>query len=77
MIKVLIVEDDPMVSDINKGYTESVDGYKVIKSVSNGEQALEYLKDNSIDLAIVDIYMPEMDGITFIKKCVSCRLNQM
>ena len=68
MIKVLIVEDDPMVADINKGYTESVEGYKVIKSVSNGEQALEYLMDNDIDLAIVDIYMPEMDGITFIKK---------
>ena len=68
MIKVLIVEDDPMVADINKGYAESVEGYKVIKSVSNGEKALEYLKDNDIDLAIVDIYMPEMDGITFIKK---------
>ena len=68
MIKVLIVEDDPMVADINRGYAESVEGYKVIKSVSNGEEALEYLMNNDIDLAIVDIYMPEMDGITFIKK---------
>lgn len=68
MIKVLIVEDDPMVAEINKGYVESVSGYKVMGSVSNGEKAMSYLSEKTIDLAIVDIYMPEMDGITFIKK---------
>ncbi len=68
MIKVLIVEDDPMVSEINRGYIESVSSYKVMGSVKNGNEALSYLAENSIDLAVVDIYMPEMDGITFIKK---------
>ena len=68
MIKVLIVEDDPMVADINKGYIESVEGYRVIESVKNGNEALTFLSENTIDLAVVDIYMPEMDGITFIKK---------
>ncbi len=68
MIRVLIVEDDPMVADINKGYIESVSGYRVIETVGNGEKALAFLAENRIDLAVVDIYMPEMDGISFIKK---------
>jgi len=68
MISVLIVEDDPMVADINKDYVESVSGYSVKALIGNGEKAIAYLSENSIDLAIVDIYMPEMDGITFIKK---------
>ena len=68
MIKVLIVDDDPMVGDINKRYVESVEGYTVSGVIRNGIEALKFLDRNEIDLVIVDIYMPDMDGLTMIRE---------
>ncbi|MTI66935.1 MAG: response regulator [Firmicutes bacterium] len=68
MINVLIVEDDPMVSELNKRYVESIEGFKVIKSVSNGQDALKILNKKRIDLVILDIYMPKVDGISLLKE---------
>ncbi len=68
MIKVLIVEDDPMVAELNKRYVESLTGFKVISVVSNGEDALGLLQSTEIDLLILDIYMPKMNGISLMEK---------
>ncbi|RKD22352.1 two-component system, CitB family, response regulator DctR [Caminicella sporogenes DSM 14501] len=68
MIKVLIVEDDPMVAELNKRYVESVDGFSVVGIVSDGEEAMDFCKKNKIDLIILDIYMPRLDGINFLKE---------
>lgn len=40
MIKVLIVEDDPMVAQINKKYTESIEKFQVVGICNNGGEAL-------------------------------------
>lgn len=66
VLKVLIVEDDPMVADINKNFTEAVDGFKVIGTASDGKQALEIITKNMPDLVILDIYMPKMDGLELL-----------
>ncbi|KGG81283.1 hypothetical protein Y919_01275 [Caloranaerobacter azorensis H53214] len=68
MIKVLIVEDDPMVAELNKRYVESVDGFSVVGIVSNGEEAMNFCRKNEVDLIILDIYMPKVDGINFLKE---------
>lgn len=68
MIKVLIVDDDPMVGDINKRYVESVAGYEVEDIARNGLEALKILGRKEVELAIVDIYMPDMDGLTLIRE---------
>ena len=68
MVKVLIVEDDPMVAEINKKYTESINGFKVKKICDNGKDAINYLKNSSLDLIILDIYMPKLNGIEFLKE---------
>lgn len=74
MIKVLIVEDDPMVAQINKKYTESIDNFIVIKICKDGIEAFNYIKENEVDLVILDIYMPKLDGIGLLKKM---RKNQI
>lgn len=63
MIKVLIVDDDPMVADINKRFISSVDGFEVVGIVNDGATAIGFCRKTNVDLAILDIFMPRMDGL--------------
>lgn len=66
--KVIIVEDDPMVASINKQYVERNKSLELSGIFSNGEDALKHLRSHSADLIILDLYMPIMDGQTFLRK---------
>lgn len=59
---ILLVEDDPNLSDVLKDYLELL-GYKV-KHAADGEAGLETYKKNGIDLCILDVMLPRMDGFT-------------
>lgn len=61
--KVLVVEDEKGIRATLKIFLKNA-GYEVIEA-ENGKEALEKL-DETIHLAIVDIMMPVMDGITFV-----------
>lgn len=63
--KVLVVDDDPGILEL---YTDvlSSNGFAV-DSVSNGASALEILKKRDHKLVLLDIMMPEMDGIQVLK----------
>lgn len=66
--KVLIVEDDPMVAMINEQYVLKNPQFSIAGSCRNGAEALNFLKTNSADLILLDVYMPIMDGIETLKK---------
>lgn len=70
MIKVLVVDDDKLA---RKGIISLLNWKKhhmqVVGDVQNGKAALEFLKENEVDLVFVDIDMPEMDGIEFMERC--------
>ncbi len=63
MYKVLIVDDDPMVADINRHYVERNSCFAVSGISRNGEEALKFLEENPVDLIVLDVFMPVMDGI--------------
>jgi len=69
MPKLLIVEDEQNLRDL---YEEDlVDaGYEVAKA-SNGKEAIELVRNGSFDLIIMDIRMPEMDGIETLGKVIT------
>ena len=67
-IRVLLIEDDPMVQEINKQFVEKVEGFEVIGCASNGRDGIDLIKKENPDLALVDIFMPNQDGITTIKQ---------
>lgn len=67
MIDVLIVEDDPMVAELNKKYLQMLPGFNLIENVSNGEQALHFIHDNHVDLILLDIFMPKLNGLELLK----------
>ena len=67
-IKVLLADDHKIVRDGIKLMLDSQAGIDVVAEAGNGNEALEKLQDNYIDIVVMDINMPEMDGITATKK---------
>jgi len=63
---ILIVEDEREIAVAIEAYLLN-QGY-LVSIASNGVEALEVVYSQSIDLAIVDVMMPKMDGITFTMK---------
>lgn len=66
MYEVLIVEDDPMVAMINKQYVHQNPLFHVAAVCRDGDSALEYLTQHTVNLAILDLYMPNKDGLTLL-----------
>lgn len=66
--KVLLADDEPF---ILQGLAVLVDweaeGFEIVKMASDGAQALEYLKENQVDLIIADIQMPSMTGLELLQ----------
>ena len=75
MYKVIIVEDDPMVAMINNHYVEQDKRFHVVQSFRNGNDAFKYLSENQVDLAILDVYMPILDGLSLLKKIRAAEIN--
>jgi len=72
---VLIVEDDPMVAMINEQYVRKNKDFNVSHSCKNGQEALDYLEKNNINLVILDVFMPIMDGVETLKKIRERKIN--
>lgn len=70
--KILIVDDDNEIRKITGIYLEN-EGYEVLKA-ENGEQALKFIAENEIDLVLLDIMMPGIDGI---ETCMKIRENHI
>lgn len=69
MYRVIIVEDDPMVAELNRKYLEKEQEFIVVGDFRNGTEAMEYLRKNQVELAILDYYMPVMNGREMIIAC--------
>lgn len=65
-IKVLIVEDDPMVAKFNRHYVEQVEGFEFAGWASSGDDALNKLEEQEVDLILLDIYMPHTNGLQLL-----------
>jgi DNA-binding NarL/FixJ family response regulator len=63
MINILIAEDHLILRDGIKALLKDHTEIKVVAEASNGKEVLNLLKELEVDLLILDINMPEMDGI--------------
>ena len=66
-IKIVIIDDHPMVIAGISLFLSKSDKYKVVSSFTNGNQVFEYAKTNPIDLILLDVFMPESNGIDLCK----------
>ncbi|MFQ5750695.1 MAG: response regulator [bacterium] len=65
--RVLLVDDEQMVLTSLSSFLELETDYEVV-TFTTAKEALEFVKNNRIDLVISDYLMPEMDGISFLAK---------
>ncbi|HEY3271201.1 MAG TPA: response regulator [Geothrix sp.] len=63
MIRVLLVEDDPMVAELNRMYLSRVPGFETVASARSASEALELLRSHTVDLLLLDIFMPGQSGL--------------
>lgn len=68
MYKVLIVEDDPMVAMINEQYIKKNKNFEIVGKCNDGLSALDFLENNMVDLLILDVFMPKMDGFETLRQ---------
>lgn len=65
-MNVLIIDDELLIRDVVKEYCLN-EGFKVLEA-ENGIDALEVLQTEKVDIIVLDIMMPKMDGYTFFSK---------
>ena len=67
MYTVVIVEDDPMITELNRRYAERDGRFTVAQTFVQPRRALDWLRHNAADLIILDFYMPQMNGLEFLR----------
>lgn len=67
MIKVMLIEDDPMVRDINTKFVGKLSGFEVIFCTGNIEEAKEKIQELAPDLILLDIFLPKGNGLELLK----------
>jgi response regulator of citrate/malate metabolism len=68
MIRVLIVEDDPMVLEVNSGFLARIPLFELCGAARTGEEALSLLKEQKPDLLLLDMFLPGISGFTVLKE---------
>ncbi len=63
-VRVLVVDDSAVVRGLTKRLLDDNDGISVVAAVADGELAVKAVKEQEVDVVVLDIEMPKMDGLT-------------
>ena len=67
MMNVLLVDDEPLAQEVLENHISKIPNVEISGKANNALQALEVLQEKEIDLIFLDIQMPELTGIDFLK----------
>lgn len=67
MIRCLAVDDEPLALEILEDYIQKVDELQLVATTTNALEALNLVQHGEVDLTFLDIQMPELTGIQFLK----------
>lgn len=65
-IRVMLVDDSPIIRGMNARILDKMPSVEIVASVSNGQMAVKRMEQGGIDVIVLDIEMPVMDGLTAI-----------
>jgi DNA-binding LytR/AlgR family response regulator len=71
VLKCIIVDDEPLQQEILRDYIAEISGLELAGLFSNGNDVINFLKTNKIDLFFLDINMPGVNGVDLIKRLVN------
>lgn len=66
-VRCLVVDDEPLAIDIVQDYIERTPGLELVASTTNAIEGLQLVQDGKVDLVFLDVQMPEITGIQFLK----------
>lgn len=66
-LKCVICDDEPVARDILRQFVEDAPGLELARECSNALELMEFLKKNVVDLIFLDINMPKLSGIDFLR----------
>lgn len=67
MIRCLVVDDEPLALDILEDYISKVPFLSLVKTTTSAIEGLSLVQNDAIDLVFLDVQMPELTGIQFLK----------
>ncbi len=67
MIRVLVVEDEPIAADAHVLYVNRVPGFVAVGQAATGAAALRYLGSTEVDLVLLDMNLPDMYGLEVVR----------
>ena len=66
-LKCLVVDDEPLALEILESYIEKLTNLQLVQTCSNALDAFEVIQQQPIDLMFLDIQMPKLTGMEFLK----------
>ncbi len=65
--KCIIVDDEPLARELIRGHVEKLENFEIVAECSDAMKALNVLREKQVDLMFMDIQMPQITGIEFLK----------
>lgn len=66
-IRVLVVDDEPLIADAHRAYVERIDGFAVVAIAHTAGAALAALRAAPIDLVLLDLHLPDRNGLEVVR----------
>lgn len=66
-MKCLLVDDEPLATSIVKNYLAQVEGFETVGTCRNAVEAYNFIRKHRVDLIFLDIEMPKITGLEFLK----------
>lgn len=74
-LTVLIVEDDPMVLELNKSFLSNIQGFEYIGEATTGKEAYEKVQQLKPNLILLDMFLPDISGIDLFLRLRNERIS--
>jgi DNA-binding NarL/FixJ family response regulator len=70
LVRILVADDNPAIRKCLRGLLEHHDDWRVCDEASNGREAVEHFQKTKPDLIVIDLQMPEMNGLDAARQIV-------
>ncbi len=66
-LRCIIIDDEPLAINVIKNHIAQLSGIEILKTFDNAIESLDFIRKNKVDLMFLDINMPVLDGLSFLK----------